>query len=146
MNIRETTSADLEFVYRMMIQLEAHVIDKKQFSAVFLSNLGSNDVYYFTGELNGQPVAFISVHLQLLLHHNGKVAEVQELCVDENHRSRGFGKIMLDHVVSIAKDHDCELIELCANKKRFQAHQFYDRQGWKQSHFKYTFEFRPQPS
>lgn len=125
-----------------MEELEETCIPEEELKPVYLRNAGHPDIYYFVAEENNRVVGFVSLHLQHLLHHYGKVAEVQEICIHHSCRGKGYGKILLDHVSQLARSLDCDLIELCTHKKRVNAHRFYDREGWKQSHYKYTFPFR----
>ena len=83
-------------------------------------------------------IGFVSLHIQELLHHQKRVAEVQELCVDEKFTGMGFGKLMLDKAIQEAEKQNCEIIELAASNKRVEAHRFYEREGWERSHFKFT--------
>lgn len=141
-SIRKAVAGDSDFVRDMIGQL-SHAVSADKFEEIFLKNLASADVFYFIAESEGKSVGFLSLHVQSLLHHSGKVAEVQELCIDEYHRSKAFGKKLLEHAVQLARNMNCELIELSTNKKRIRAQGFYEREGWVQSHFKYTMELKP---
>ncbi|MFN3342713.1 MAG: GNAT family N-acetyltransferase [Flavobacteriales bacterium] len=141
-HIRPATPTDLPAVHQLIEQLEECSIPFEEFAPVYLRNCAMQDIYYFVGEENGTIVGFVSLHIQYLLHHFAPVAEVQEICISDTCRGKGYGKMLLDHVTQVARERDCDLIELCTNKKRTDAHRFYDREGWKQSHFKYTYPFR----
>ena len=142
LHIRYTSGSDQEFIHRLIEQLEEHAVDRAEFERVFFRNLECRDIFYFTAEQENRVVGFISLHIQFLLHHAGEIAEVQELCVDEEWRGKGVGKALLEHAVSIAESRGCALIELSANKKREAAHRFYEREGWKRSHYKFTLELK----
>lgn len=136
--IRRAKTGDNKRVYELVCQLENSTLNEKYLNDVFKRNLSSETVFYWVIETDKHVFGFISMHIQDLLHHEGRVAEVQELCVDENYRNNGFGKILLDHALTEAKKQNCELIEVAANRKREDAHRFYEKNGWERSHFKFT--------
>lgn len=137
-HLRNAIISDTNQIHALICQLENKTMDRTNFKRIFERNLQSPDIFYRVLEGNENIIGFVSMHIQNLLHHEGKVAEVQELCVDEKYRNLGFGKILLDEAVQEAQNRKCELIELAANKKREDAHRFYEREGWERSHFKFT--------
>ncbi len=70
----------------------------------------------------------------------GVVREVVELCVDEKARNQGIGHLMIEYAKHLAKVKDAEILELTTNQKRKAAHRFYEREGFKNTHFKYTLD------
>ena len=54
-------------------------------------------------------------------------------------RSRGLGSQMIRWAIEQARDRGCGVVQLTSNKKRVDAHRFYQRLGFAQSHegFKY---------
>lgn len=55
-------------------------------------------------------------------------------------RSRGLGSQMIRWAIEQARDRGCGVVQLTSNKKRVDAHRFYQRLGFAQSHegFKYS--------
>jgi GNAT superfamily N-acetyltransferase len=84
----------------------------------------------FVAVADGQVIglAAISVHRQF--HWGARIASVDALVVDNRHRSRGAGAILLDAAMARAEREGCILIELHSNRRRRRAHQFYKRQGF----------------
>lgn len=136
--IRNAAPGDADQIYHLICQLEGKKMDKNFFEHVYSENLKSPTVFYWVIENSVEVLGFVSMHIQDLLHHERRIAEVQELCVDEKYRKLGFGKILLAQAEEEAKKQNCELIELAANRKREEAHRFYEREGWEKSHFKFT--------
>jgi (aminoalkyl)phosphonate N-acetyltransferase len=137
-NLRKALSTDIDQVYDLVCQLEGCKMNRDRFLEIYTHNLTDERIHYWVIKHEKKVIGFVSLHMQDLLHHTDKVAEVQELCVAENHRGKGFGKLLLDQVILEAKNQNCELIELSANKKRIDAHRFYEREGWERSHYKFT--------
>lgn len=139
-NLIKAIQEDLSFVHELIEDLESNKIDFNVFQKVYFENLNNDQIHYFIIKADDVKIGFISIHFQLLLHHYGKVAEIQEIIFTPSARGKGFGKIVLQEATQFAKKSDCVLIELSANKKRLDAHRFYSRENWKQSHFKFTFD------
>ncbi|MGD7009641.1 GNAT family N-acetyltransferase [Metabacillus sp. 84] len=85
-----------------------------------------------------EPVAYIGFQPMITLYY-GKYIWVSDLAADQNHRSRGFGKRLLEHVEYEAKDNGYEGIALSSNLQRTAAHRFYEeKMGYERSG--YTFK------
>lgn len=52
-------------------------------------------------------------------------------------RSGGIGKEMITWAIQHAREQGCGLVELTTDKSRTDAHRFYDRLGFEQSHLGY---------
>lgn len=136
--IRACTSEDVDFVIGAMEELSSQPLDKSALRQMFNDNLAINHIHYFIAELNGKPAGFGSLHIQPLLHHAAPVAEIQELVVMPDFRSTGIGKQLLDHLVLLATEKGCALIELASSRSRIDSHRFYVREGFTDSHHKFT--------
>jgi len=54
---------------------------------------------------------------------------VDDLVTDETQRSRGVGRMLLDHLQDLARKSGCEHFTLDSGTHRQQAHKFYFREG-----------------
>ena len=61
----------------------------------------------------------------------GKFLYVYDLVVDENTRSKGYGKHLFEWLVDYAKSKDCKAFKLDSGVQRCDAHRFYFRQRMK---------------
>jgi len=137
-NIRPAAPTDEKEIYKLVCLLEETEIPFSPFSYIFSKNLNDSSVCYFISEEKNVITGFISLHIQHLLHHWGKVAEIQELSVFPEFRNKGTGKLLLEKAIKTATENNCELIELAASQRRIKAHEFYLKNGFKNSHFKFT--------
>lgn len=55
-------------------------------------------------------------------------------------RSQGLGAQMIDWALDRFRERGCRVAQLTTDKSRSAAHRFYDRLGFKQSHFGYKLE------
>ena len=138
LHIRKCVKEDSDAVFRMICLLEGKNTDKTAFEAVFCSNLEKNNIYYLIAEHEGEPVGFISMHIQFFLHHTGKVAEIVEMFIDKNYRNSGYGEEMLWHLREIAIDEGCRHLEVSCNIIRERALSFFLNRGMQCTHYKFT--------
>lgn len=137
--IRAASRSDAEVIFRFICGLkEKDDLNFEVFKELFLKNLANPDVIYLVADHKGQRVGFISCHGQILLHHMGIVFEIQELYVNEAHRSMGIGKLLLQSLESKLETLSYTSLEVTSNKKRISAHKFYADNGFSQSHLKFT--------
>ncbi len=126
----------LDAVYALMVELEGLSLDREAFLKVYAANLAAQNIRYLLAFLSGQPVGFISLHVQRLLHHTGLVGEIQELVVKEGLRGRGLGQVLFQAAREAAQVLGCIQLEVCCRQTREQSHAFYQRMGMTSSHFK----------
>lgn len=61
--------------------------------------------------------------------YEGRRLYVDDLVTDEAHRSRGFGKVLLDWLEARAAALECNVLALDSGVQRGGAHKFYFREG-----------------
>ena len=125
-------------IYSLICELEEASLDRTKLEAVYLQNLADPNIHYLIALENGGAAGFASVHVQCLLHHGGKIAELQEIVVAESRRGQGIGSLLLSEAEKTARAAGCLQLEVCCNRKRTDSHRFYERQGMVASHFKFT--------
>lgn len=62
--------------------------------------------------------------------YTGKYVEVDNYIVDENYRSKGIGRLMLNWVLDEAKKLNCKVAMLDAYVHNHAGHKFYFREGF----------------
>jgi (aminoalkyl)phosphonate N-acetyltransferase len=135
--IRAAAEKDILAVYHFICVLEAVSFDYAMFEAIYNENIHNKDGLYLVAESDaGVTIGFISCHIQILLHHCGRVAEIQELFVDENFRNMGIGNRLVKEMESKLLAKGCILFEVTAQNKRIDTHRFYERSGFASTHKK----------
>jgi PhnO protein len=135
--IRSATTNDLDSVYHFVCGLESMVFDKALFAQYFNQCIATPHHHYLIALVNNQSIGYISCHGQILLHHCGMVYEIQELFVDEKSRDNGIGKLLLEALYKKLGDTPYELLEVCSNMRRTDAHRFYLSNGFEQTSYKF---------
>jgi len=63
--------------------------------------------------------------------------QIEGVRVNSSTRGGGVGRQMIEWAINYAHERDCGLVELTTDKSRTDAHRFYERLGFEQSHFGY---------
>jgi GNAT superfamily N-acetyltransferase len=65
--------------------------------------------------------------------------QIEAVHVAAEHRNRGLGSEMMRWALERCRQRGCGMVQLTSNKKRLDAHRFYERLGFQKSHegFKY---------
>ena len=88
------------------------------------SVLQSKDHTAFVAEYENKIVGWIGV-AQAIMIEVMPHCEISGLVIDEHHRGRGIGKLLIDKVKQWAKEKGNNMIGLHCNIKRTEAHLFY---------------------
>ncbi|GAA4280381.1 GNAT family N-acetyltransferase [Gaetbulibacter aestuarii] len=138
LNIKPATLSDFETVYHFICELEEVSFDKEKMRVIFEENLKSQKIIYLIGSYQNEPAAFLSCHLQNLLHHNGMIAEIQELFILKKFRRKKFGSILIDYLIALLKKKKVFQLEVTSNKVRTETLHFYKSIGFTDSHIKFV--------
>lgn len=138
MQIRLCNKADAEKVYNLICELENINFDYKDFEIAFIDKISDIKNYYIIGYENTNIVAFLSLNINYQLHHVKKIATIEELIVSNNYRNNGIGKQLLDNAIDYAKKNDCDVIELTSNFSRERAHNFYIKNAFNKTSYKFV--------
>ncbi len=89
----------------------------------------------FVAEAEGLVVGTFQVTLIPGLVARGRMrAKIESVHVAPEHRGRGIGGVMIAHALGFAREQGAGMAELTSNKARTDAHRFYVRLGFAQSH------------
>lgn len=136
--IRKATEGDLESVKKLVEELEEQVFDFDKFKEIFDRNLINQEVHYFVAEIDQKVVGFMSLFESTPLHHCERLAEIQELIINEKFRGLNIGMEFIQLAEELGKENNWLQIELSSNMKRLKAHSFYLRNGFSRGHYKFV--------
>jgi PhnO protein len=138
LQIRKIQTQDLDFVYKSICELENEELDLEVFKKIFNENVANPNNLYLIAENENEGLGFISFHTQNLLHHCGRVGEIQEFFINENHRGKGVGRQLIEKIMQYAEEHKLKSIEVTTNKRRVENVMIYENLGFTLSHNKFT--------
>jgi PhnO protein len=134
--VRDATEQDAPIIYDFICLLEDSTLDVNAFNAIFQHNLANPNVHYLVAERAGAVLGFVSCHVQYLLHHTGKVGEIQELFVRPELRSQGIGRQLVAALNELALLENFVNLEVTTNQKRLNTVRFYERELFIRTHVK----------
>ncbi len=139
-SIRRASDVDAKAIFNFICVLEQTAFNYDDFLELYTINIADADWIYLVAvdENKDSILGYISCHAQLLLHHMGKVFEIQEMFIQENYRGKGIGKLLLVTLEEYLEQHQYISLEVTTNKIREDAIRFYTGCGFKQTHLKFT--------
>ena len=136
--IRPAVCADAAGIYTLICALEETRFPQEIFAWGLDTMLGSPSHILLVAEEQGNIVGLLHMRMEFQLHHCGKVAEILELIVSQEVRSKGIGAALLKAARAQAVQQHSIQLEVTSNRKREKAHRFYQREGLEQTHVKLT--------
>jgi GNAT superfamily N-acetyltransferase len=140
---RLATSADLPSIVRMLaddelgIQRERYVnpLPQAYYAAFKRIDMDPNHELV-VAELTGEVIG--TLHLMFLpsISFQGRVrAQIESVRVDKKLQSRGIGSEMMLWTIERARERGAHVVQLTTHQSRADAHRFYERLGFKASHW-----------
>ncbi|MFE0016911.1 GNAT family N-acetyltransferase [Mesorhizobium sp. NPDC059054] len=66
--------------------------------------------------------------------------QIEAVRVARDRQSAGLGQKMIDWAVGQCRERGCAIVQLTTDRNRHDAHRFYERLGFKQTHFGYKID------
>jgi len=126
------TAEDIERCFDVMALLRPH-IRREDFVDRILSQM--QDGYRLTYIQDQDIVVAVAGYRILSNLGLGKFLYVDDMVTHEDHRSKGFGKILLDWLIEEARESGCSYLDLDSGVQRTDAHRFYEREGMERSSY-----------
>lgn len=79
---------------------------------------------------DNKPVAFAGIR-RMQTYYAGKTIYIDDLSTLPEYRKKGYGRILLEHIVKVAKQENCSSVHLDSGHTRFDAHRLYLNMGFK---------------
>jgi N-acetylglutamate synthase-like GNAT family acetyltransferase len=129
--IREAERTDRDQIfrlYRMLVPNSKRMnVLEEQIEKIRMDPNNFLLVYDEGGKILG--TLTLNICLQAL-HGLRPFGVVENIIVDENHRSQNIGRKLIQYVEEYCKSIDCHKIMLLSNLIRQRAHQFFEREGY----------------
>ena len=140
--VRRASGGDFNAVHQFICELQDRYFDKVALEGIYLKNISHPDHIYLVAVEGSNVVGYGSCHIQHLLHHGGKVAEIQEMFVASGHRNKGTGKLLMAAMKEAAKAKGALQLEVTTRAVREAAIRFYMGEGFEDSHKKLVHYFQ----
>lgn len=134
--IRDCRHSDFDRVFGLLRQLWPDpTLSREAIGDAFMRGLDSDSQRYICAVVEDRPVGFCSLIVRSSIWAQGHLGYIDELVVDEAHRGKGIGGMLLQRAVELAREAGCGKVELDSAFHREEAHRFYERQGFENRGF-----------
>jgi len=139
-SIRRATEADLLRLIELMAQLRpdepeaedpSHIADYARVLRRMTAQGQSVLVAEDDGRITG---ALVLVIVENITRKGTPYAIIENVVVDEGARGRRHGEALMERAIAEARRAGCYKVSLTSNKRRSEAHRFYERLGFVQTH------------
>ena len=89
----------------------------------------------FVAEVNGAVVGLATTVITLAIDHPNGYIKLNGLAVLPEFQHRGIGKMLMERVEELAREHNASGIGLASGFQRTGAHEFYEHLGYKKTSF-----------
>jgi GNAT superfamily N-acetyltransferase len=127
MVLKVTTDEQILAAHEVMHQLRPK-ISRDDFLAT-IKRMQETDGYQLAAVFDEGAVRAVAGYRVIEMLWCGKILYVDDLNTDERHRSKGYGKVLLDWLKNEASAQGCGQLHLDSGVQREQAHRFYFREG-----------------
>ena len=118
-----TTREELAAAYPVMHQLRTHLDTEAYLLHLEVMREAG---YRMFASFDGEDIkALAGVAIRTNFYY-GRFLYVYDLITDEATRSKGHGKLLLDHLEELARADGCQTIALSSGVQRIDAHRFYE--------------------
>lgn len=88
-------------------------------------------------EDDGRLVGMSGMHIAIFIHRPRPVARLVTMVVTAQSRRSGVGRALVAHIERLAREQDCEFLELTSREERTEAHRFYESLGFRRTSARY---------
>lgn len=137
--IRKAVNSDFTEILNLYKQLwnNWQYFDEEKLKTIYQTDLETGRKQYLVAQKDNKIVGVCSLTIKNNWHYL-KVADLEELIVDINHRHQGIGKMLLEEVLKVARENKCYRIQLHSHATRIETHKFYESNGFEKSPFYFT--------
>lgn len=137
--IRVATKDDCTKIYGLIVDMRNENLDYKCFEQIYYMQCNDCNYIHFVYTEDNTVVGVLVLRLEYQLHHAARVAEIMELAVYGNNRSKGIGKQLVSQAKKYAASNNCVILEVASGKDRIDAHRFYENNSFIRSHAKFAY-------
>jgi GNAT superfamily N-acetyltransferase len=136
LTIRSATPDDLDALVRLLgvlfsIEADFRPDAERQRRGLALLLAAPSRASVFVADRAGAVVGMVTAQLVVSTAEGGMSALVEDMVVEEEHRRRGVGRILLGAAEAWAARRGATRLQLLADRENAPALRFYERMGWR---------------
>ncbi|WEK20416.1 MAG: GNAT family N-acetyltransferase [Candidatus Pedobacter colombiensis] len=132
MGIRKARTTDVAKIGELLSQL-GYPTDRVALGCKLNYLSQDTDHLCLVYEQDGVVLAFIAVCFVPQMAVSNDLALIGYFAVEQQARRKGIGKQLEAYCEQLARERNCNCIQVHCNSKRIDAHRFYERQGYQES-------------
>jgi len=138
--IRKATENDFEKVYPLFEQLWPNKeLDHEALKTVFNRGVNSATDELFCLDYSNEVIGFCAYAIVNNLWQAGYISYMYAMVVDEKHRGKGFGTMLIDESIKDSREKGLKRLELDSGFHRGKAHEFYEKLGFEKRAFLFSY-------
>ena len=138
--IRKATENDFEKVYPLFEQLWPNKdLDKNALRVVFNRGVNSDIDELLCLDYSNELIGFCAYAIVNNLWQAGYISYMYAMVVDEKHRGKGFGTMLIKESIHDSKNKGLKRLELDSGFHREKAHEFYIKLGFEKRAFLFSY-------
>jgi len=138
--IRKAAEDDFDKVYLLFEQLwPNNELDKKELQVVFNRGVNSDTDELLCLVYSSELIGFCAYAIVNNLWQAGYISYMYAMVVDENHRGKGLGTMLIEEAIKDSKNKGLKLLELDSGFQREKAHEFYMKLGFEKRAFLFSY-------
>ena len=126
--IREISTLEEMLLHHTLVQQLSPALSFEEYKELLILMIPHN--YHMVGAYENDLCIGISGYWLGAKLYSGKYLEIDNFVIDQAHRSKGIGKLLLDRMLGEARKFGCRYVMLDAYVENFKAHAFYYREGF----------------
>ena len=139
-SIRKARENDFDNVYPLFEQLwPTKQLDKPALQIVFNRGVNSDTDELWCLDYSNELIGFCAYAIVNNLWQAGYISYMYAMVVDEKHRGKGFGTMLIKEAIQDSKNKGLKRLELGSAFVREKAHEFYIKLGFEKRAFLFSF-------
>ena len=144
LEIRKATTADIPMILKLYVQKgmdDGDVLSIDEANDIFNKFLTYPNYSLYLAMIENKVVGtFELLIMDNLAHKGSKSGIVEDVVVDNDYRSKGIGKKMMEFAMNVCRDNSCYKLTLSSSIHREGAHKFYENLGFKRHGYSFLIE------
>ncbi len=137
--IKKLCVDDYDNFLNLINQFKPTFFTKEDFIVLLRELSNNSDIWIIVDVTNNKFIATGTIlYEKKFIHNLSKAAHIEDICVDSNQRGKGYGKILISHLVDQAKQHNCYKVILDCD---INLNKFYESCGFINNGLQMTIKF-----
>lgn len=144
LEIKKATPVDIPMILKLYAQKDiddGNVLSIDEANRIFARFQTYPNYSLYLAEIENKVVGtFELLIMDNLAHLGNKSGIVEDVVVDNEYKSKGIGRKMMEYAIDICRDNNCYKLTLSSSLHRERAHKFYENLGFKKHGYSFLIE------